>query len=153
MPTTAQTVQERISRQLGLMADSVEALAPECSPVLGLLRRLADGFPDTAEDDETSLRNEVADTPPLAPIGQEAPTGATNDAPEKKRTRRSQSFSQRDLARAMRAAKAEGITARFEVVGDKIVIVPIGKSQDEVEANGHDTDAELEEFVRRHDKA
>ena len=50
-----------------------------------------------------------------------------------KRTRR-RSFSQRDLARAMRTAKAEGISARFEVVGDKIAIVPIGEN--EVAGNG-----------------
>ncbi len=37
-------------------------------------------------------------------------------------------FSQRDLARAMRAAKAAGIAARFEIVGEKITVVPLDAS-------------------------
>jgi len=127
---TAQTVQERISRQLGLMADSIEASLPEGSPPVRLLRDLAamslePDEPELGAPDLGAVSNLSA-----APL---APAAATNDAPEKKRTR-SRSFSQRALARAMRAARAEGITARFEVVGDKIVIVPIGEN--EVAGNG-----------------
>ena len=62
-------------------------------------------------------------------------TPATVNKAVKKRTRRA-GFSKRGLERAIRAAQAAGISARFEVVGDKIVVVPIGQSEDEVDANG-----------------
>jgi hypothetical protein len=132
MTAIAQEVHARISRQLNLMADAFEAEGPEIgSPALGMLRELASLAPWPEE--EPPVTNVTASAPPgLDAPAIQAPT--VKNVTVAKRTRRSQSFSQRDLARAMRAAKAEGITARFEVVGDKIVIVPIGEN--EVAGNG-----------------